>query len=337
MRIRRPRLLALPAVAAAGLLASMLAAAPALAAGGASAGPGGGSGPGTISVGGATGCSGQSCYADVWSHVTMSGTPGAYTSGDNVGSQTQVQMPPPPCYMEPLFSGPEMYTLFTQGLGQKVGPNGTPAEQGYMQFKSAIDANKDNTDGYWYSPVITDLTATCSLPLLAWVPNGTTPPLPHVPEIDLADFAYNHFNLPDPVLILNPTLRSYVSLPTYAWDTLAGGDTEQATATLGAEAATVTAVAGHLVLTVGEGGTAYNNCSATGSAAKPVGTAPANAGPGTTPDCGVVFHTASNGNTIVAKIRWNIGSTYGGFDPIYTRYDKSVAVAEIQGLNTGNN
>lgn len=332
MRTRRPaRLLALPAAASAGLLASMLAAAPALAAG---SGPGGGSGPGSVSVGGQTGCSGQSCYANVWQQIQLSGS--ASSGGGSVPAGQQITMPPPPCYMQPLFSGPEMYQLYTEGEGQKVGPNGSNPEADYAKYAPQIKAEKDSTDGFWYSPVITDLNATCSLPLLKWVPNGVTPPLPHVPPIDLADYAYDHFTLPDPVLILNPAQRSYVSLPTYVWDTLPGGGFAHATATLGAESVTVNATAGKLVLSV-SGGQAYDNgCSATGSAARPVGTAPTNSGPGTTPDCGVVFHTAGQDNTIGASISWTIGSTYGGFNPITTRYAKAVTVAEIQGLNTSN-
>ena len=333
MRTRRPaRLLALPAVASAGLLAAMLAAAPAALAAG--SGPGGGSGPGSINVGGQTGCSGQSCYANVWQQIHLSGS--TSSGGGSVPAGQQITMPPPPCYMQPLFSGPEMYQLYTEGLGQKVGPNGTNPEADYAQFAGKIKAEKDSTDGFWYSPVITDMTATCSLPLLEWVADGATPELPHVPAIDLADYAYDHFTLPDPALILNPRTRSYVSLPTYVWDTLAGGDVQHATATLGAESATVTATAGHLSLTVSGGGKAYENCTADGSAARPVGTAPPNSGPGTTPDCGVVFHAAGQNNTIGASITWGIASTYGGFNNIQTQYTQPVTVAEIQGLNTSN-
>jgi hypothetical protein len=334
MRTRRPaRLLLLPAAASAGLLACVLAAGPALASGG----PSGGSGPGSISSGGSTGCSGQSCYANVWNYVHMSGTPGSYTTGDNVGSQPQIQVPPPPCYMQPLFGGPEMYQLYTEGSGQRVGPNGQHPEAAYQPWAGQIKAHRNDASGYWYSPVITDLNATCSLPLLAWVANGTAPPLPHVPGIDLADYAYDHFTLPDPILTLSPARRSYVSLPTYVWDHLAGGDVQHATAALGGESATVTATAGQLSIKVQPGtGTAYENCSAEGSAARPVGTAPANAGPGTKPDCGVVYRVAGQANTMTAYITWNITSTYGGFHPIRTTYTEQVTVAEIQGLNTSS-
>jgi hypothetical protein len=338
MRTRRPaRLLAVSAAASAGLLASMLAAGPALAQNGTS-GPSGGSGPGSISVGGQTGCSGQSCYADIWQYAHLSGTSGAYTTGDTAGGQVPINIPPPPCYMQPLFSGPEMYQLWNEGQGQKVGPNGSNPEAPYAQYAAQIKSEQNNNDGYWWSPVITDTNATCSLPLLKWVPDGVTPPLPQVPGIDLADYAYNHFTLPDPVLTLNPVQRSYVSLPTYAWATLGAGPVEGTTVTLGNQSATVTATAGKLTLGVGDpgSGTVYDNCSSTGSAARPVGVAPANSGPGTTPDCGVVFHTASNANTINATITWTITSTYGGLPEIRTNYAKTVAVAEIQGLNTSN-
>lgn len=337
MRTRRPaRLLALPAVASVGLLASMLAAGPVLAAG---SGPGGGSGPGSISVGGSgTGCSGQSCYANIWQQIHLSGS--VSSGGGSVPAGEQVSMPPPPCYMQPLFSGPEMYQLYTEGEGQKVGPNGSNPEADYAKFAGKIKAEKDSTDGYWYSPVITDMTATCSLPLLAWVADGATPPLPHVPAIDLADYAYDHFNIPSPELILNPQARSYVTLPTYVWATYNGGavTNETATAALGAESATIGARAGRLQLTLGSPGSGMvydNGCSATGSK-YPQGHPPANSGPGTTPDCGVVFHTASATNMINAKATWIVDSNVGTFRNITVTGGQQVSVAEIQGLNTSN-
>jgi hypothetical protein len=328
--VRRPRLL-LPAAAAAGLAVSLLASAPALATGG----PGGGTGPGGNmgSGGGGTGCAGQGCYANVWQYVHLSGTPGAYTTGGSPGGQGQVALPPPPCYMEPLFSGPEMYQLWKQGQGERVGPNGSNPEAGMPAAQ--IKAHQNDLNGYWYSQVDNlGVGGACSLPELAWVPNGARPPLPNVPPIDLADYAYDHFNLPSPQLILNPAARSYVSLPTYVWARYGGQPTtELATATLGGESATVTATGGKLAVSASGGGTAYENCSATGSAARPVGTAPPNSGPGTTPDCGVVFHTSSSADTIGAKLTWTIASNYGGFPNITTTGAKAVSVAEIQNLN----
>jgi hypothetical protein len=66
------RLVGALAAAVVGLLASLLAAGPALA----GSGPGGGAGPGgSYGGGGSTSCAGQSCYANVWQFVHLSGSP----------------------------------------------------------------------------------------------------------------------------------------------------------------------------------------------------------------------------------------------------------------------
>jgi hypothetical protein len=94
----------------------------------------------------------------------------------------------------------------------------------------------------------------------------------------------------------------------------------------------VTATAGKLYLSINAPGTAFSPCAPTGSSS-PVGDPPKDSGPGTTPDCGVVFSGASQAATISAKLSWGITSTYGGFNPIPVTGAKTVSVAEIQGLN----
>lgn len=326
---RRPAVLA--AAIASGLLACVLAAGPALAGG---PPPAAGSGPG--GSGGQAGCSGQSCYASLWQYIRLSGTPGAYTTGGVSGGQAYLPMPPPPCYMEPFFSGPQFYQLWKQGSGQLVGPNGANPELVYQRWAGQIRQYRTSTAGYWWTSVINlRVPGGCGLPLIAWVPNGAAPPLPRVPAIDLATYAYNHMTLPAPVLTVNPVTRSYVSLPTYVWAAVRGGTTQQVTATLGAQSATVVARAGQLYLTAGPAGTgtAYSPCPATGSRS-PVGQPPRNSGPGTTPDCGVVFSAPSPAATISAKLSWGITSNYGGFPPIPVAATRTVSVAEIQGLNS---
>jgi hypothetical protein len=322
------RLLAALAAASSALLAALLPAVPALAGG---PGPGGGSGPG--GSGGLTGCSGQSCYANIWQYIQLSGTPGAYTTGGVAAGQAYVPMPPPPCYMQPLFSGPQFYQLWKQGNGQAVGPSGVNPELAYAPWGPKIKGYRTNANGYWWTRVINlHVPGGCGLPLIAWVPNGTPPPLPQVPAVDLAIYAYNHMTLPSPQLTVNPVTRSYVSLPTYVWAALRNGTTQQVTATLGAQSATVTAKAGQLSLAISGPGATYSPCPATGSSS-PVGHPPANSGPGTKPDCGVVFSAASPAATISAKLSWGITSTNGGFPAIPVAANMTVSVAEIQNLN----
>lgn len=322
-RASRRRVLAAAATA---LLIPALTAAPALAGGA----PGGGTGPVTSPGGSGTGCSGVACYANVWRYITLSGTPGAFSPGG--GSGPQVQLPPPPCYMEPMFSGPELYRLWKAGTQTKVGPGGQNPGFPFASYLPKIRQHKNDTGGSWWERVI-NLRAggSCGLPLLAWVSNGAAPPLPTLPAVDLADYAYDHMTLPLPQLTLNPATRSYVRLPTYVWDTLAFTGAH-VTATLGNESATVAAAAGNLSLTAGGAGATVHDagCTPRGSrSADP----PANAGPGTAPDCGVTFTAPASSGTITGKISWTVTSGARTFRPILVRGTKQVPVDEIQSLN----
>jgi len=311
----------LPAALGAALLAVVLAAAPALA-----SGPIGGTGPGgSLGGGGGTGCSGVACYADVWQYIQLSGN--AVGGGGSGG--VPIAMPPPPCYMEPMFSGPELYTLYKAGSQIPGNP-----EFPFAKYAPKIKQYKASHAGYWWERVTNlGVGGTCGLPLLSWVTNGAAPPLPQVPAIDLAIYAYDHMRLPSPNLTLNPPDgRGYVSLPSYAWARLPF-DVGTVTATLGAESATVTATAGPLRLSVGQPGSATvydSGCTTRGSTAPDP---PPNAGPGTTPDCGVTFTAAGSGNFVTGSIRWTVTSNYRGFPAITTVGTRPVTVYEIQSLN----
>lgn len=322
-----PRALAarLLAALAAALLAATLTAGPALAGGA----PGGGTGPGVNPGGSVAGCSGVACYADVWRYITLSGTQGAFSTGG--GGGPQVQLPPPPCYMQPMFSGPELYQLWKAGRRGHVGP-GQGAGFPFGAYLPQIKQHRNSGGGEWWERVTNlGVGGTCGLPLLAWVTSGAVPPLPAVPAVDLADYAYDHMRLPSPRLTLNPATRSYVSLPTYVWDTLPF-TAAHVTATLGNESATVTATAGDLTLSAGGAqATVYQaGCTPRGSrSADP----PANAGPGTTPDCGVTFNAPSAGGSITGMITWNATSEARAFPRILVRGTDRVPVDEIQSLN----
>jgi hypothetical protein len=309
-----------PAALCAGLLMAVLAAAPALA-----SGPIGGTGPGgSMGGGGGTGCAGVACYANVWQYIRLSGNAASPSGGNGV----PVPMPPPPCYMEPMFSGPELYALWKEGSQIPGNP-----EFPFQDYVGAIKTHKDDTAGYWWERVTNlGVGGTCGLPLLAWVLPGAQPPLPRVPAVDLADYAYDHMVLPDPRLTFNPATRSYVNLPTYVWAGLpwkppAG----RVTATLGDESATVIATPGRLTLSASGGAQVYDSgCTTLGSTASDP---PPNAGPGTAPDCGITFTAPGYGNAITGSIRWVVTSNYGGFPAIATRTTDPVTVFEIQSLD----
>ena len=119
----------------------------------------------------------------------------------------------------------------------------------------------------------------------------------------------------------------------YVWDRLNGGTTQHVSVSLGNETATLNATAGQLNLSVTGNGQVYSPCPATGSH-YPVGKPPANSGPGTTPDCGVVFSSPGTGDTIGAQLTWTVTSNYGNLKPIRVNGGTQVNVAEIQGLNS---
>jgi hypothetical protein len=323
---RAARLVTAAAALASGLLAAALAAAPSLADTPPSSTPG-------------AGCTGQSCWVSMESRfITLSGS---YTSG----ATASVPVPPPPCWMTPLLGGPAMYAAYKSGIGQTVGPNGQSANAGLGPFIKQIIAHK-NDPGMWYSPEMLATAAgfACGnkLPLLAWVPPGTAPPPPPIPPAALAAYAYDHFKIPSPVVVVNPAGQNYVTLPAYVWATGPGGGPMPRRLTITATAAgpggasvTLTATAGQLQASAQAGATVYSPCPSASGSAYPVGHPPKNSGPGTTPDCGVVFTAPSLGNMITAQVMYGI--TVAGanvrFAPIGVQGSKTVRVAEIQNLN----
>lgn len=325
MSHRRAARLTVLAPAASGLLAAMLAAGPA-----AADAPGG--------TGTGAGCTGQSCWVSLESRSITLG--GDYTNG--AAGFAPVPVPPPPCWMTPLLSGPEMYAAYEQGLGNTVGPNGQGEDAGLSPgIIAQIKQYKGSTGGYWYGPEMEGTPAgfACGarLPLLEWVPNGSRPAVPPIPPATLAAYAYNHLKIPSPVLVVNPAGRNYVSLPSYVWAVTPGGAQMPGrltiTASGGGNSVTLTAVAGRLDLSA-PGATPSPPCPPSGSG-YPVGRAPANSGPGTQPDCGVVFHTTGYGMPIDASLTWRIATTVAGIrlNDITVQGARDVDVAEIQNLN----
>lgn len=291
------------------------------------------------------GCTGQSCWVSLQSqYIHLSGS---YTNGPT--GFASVPVPPPPCWMSSLLSGPAMYAAYKSGIGQTVGPNGQSANAGLGPFIQKIIQHK-NDPGMWYSPTMLTTPAgfACGnqLPLLAWVAPGTAPPVPPISPATLAAYAYDHLKIPSPALVVNPAGRNYVNLPAYVWAIQAGGPNIPAgganmpaslwiTASAGNNSVTLTATTKQLVLS-DSSGTVYSPCPPTGSK-YPVGRPPQNSGPGTKPDCGVVFTAPSTANTIGASLTYAITVTGAqiGFNPITVTGGKTVTVAEIQNLNGG--
>jgi hypothetical protein len=288
--------------------------------------------------GGGAGCTGQSCWVSMQSqYIHLSGD---YTNGPT--SYGTVPVPPPPCWMTPLLSGPEMYQIYQQSRGQRVGPNGQDPWASYRPWISQIIKNR-NPPGTWYVPEMWGTSAgfACGakLPLLAWVPPGAAPPAPPIPPATLAAYAYDHLRVPSPALVVNPAGRNYVSLPTYVWATQPGGGAMPRrlwiAASAGGNSVTLTATTRQLSISTSDGtARLYSPCPPTGST-YPVGQPPRNSGPGTAPDCGLTFSTSSTAATISASLTYTINVTgvQIGFYPITVTGGKTVSVAEIQNLN----
>jgi hypothetical protein len=243
--------------------------------------------------------------------------------------------------MTALVSGPQMYQYYLQSKGQRVGPNGIDPWANYQPWIQQIIKNQ-NSPGMWYAPEMftTPAGLACggNLPLLAWVAPGAAPPAPPIPPATLAAYAYDHLKIPSPTLVVNPAGRNYVSLPSYVWAVPANGGARMPaslwiTAASGNNSVTLTATTSQLSL-IDSNATVYSPCPPTGSKF-PVGHAPRNAGPGTRPDCGLVFTMPSTANTIGASLTYAIKVTGAqvGFNPITVTGQKTVSVAEIQNLN----
>jgi hypothetical protein len=192
-----------------------------------------------------------------------------------------------------------------------------------------------------------------TLPLFDFTVPGQAPPTPPVPLQTLAEYAYNHMAIPAPTLTVNPAGRGYVNLATYVWGrsrpvSPATGrpDAYEVTATLGGESVSVWAqpAAKDAFSVAANGpGTPYSACGPDGSRYR-VAHAPASAGAGTPPDCGVLWQAPVAGASVSATVTWSV--TWGAgvrngpgpnvLPPIQmTGRTPPFPVAEIQSINGG--
>jgi hypothetical protein len=278
-------------------------------------------------------CSGQGCSINLSQYIQLSGDVGG---GSNyVTTGTPVTIPPPPCWYTPYVSGQDMYNVATK-------------LSIFQQFMPQIKADR-NKPGLWY---IRNTYVNCTLTEAIFVPPGTQPPLPPIPPSIVAAYAYNQMTMPMPMLTLSPVHKSWVNLPTYVWASYPGGGTTRTitaslATTAGQEVVSVWAQAGNLTVNASSPGTAYSaGCGPTGSH-YPVGKPPAaGSGPGTTPDCGVVYSAPVTGSPLTVSTTWSTSWGNGVLNgpgatalaPITVTGPQPpdvVPVAEIQSLNGG--
>lgn len=288
------------------------------------------------------GCAGPSCSTGLSKFITLSGN----GVGQGTG-YTPMPVEPPPCLWNPIgdaTTGSSYIISFFNG--QDPGPGG-PYQTG-AAFKQAKQLLASPQPGEWYVLPINPAAspagqAEClKLPLFAWVPPGSAPPMPPVPGMTLAEYAFNHLRVTAPRLTVNPAGKGYVNLATFVWNrrptrTLIVRATLNGTN----EWAQVTATPGKMTISATGPGTPYSNCGPRGSK-YPVGTVPAAAsGPGTPPDCGVLWTGPASGAVVTGTTVWNITFTsYDGTAPAPTTIPMSASLApmqvnEIQSINGG--
>jgi len=326
------RRITIAGIVAAGLLAPLSAAAPA----------GAGSG---------VGCAGNDCSILLSKLITLNGDVG--TGAGFV----PISVAPPPCLWEPIGNAVSGSNYILQQFPNPTPdtPFGVPAS--VSQAKKLLKATPVPA-GTWYMLPINPAAgpagerACLQLPLFFFaVPGQPLPALP-IPPRTLAEFAYNHMLIPRPALTLNPAARGYVNLGTYVWGSWAASpttgrmDAYKITATLGDQTVTVWAQASGFAVNVTGPGTPYSaGCGPTGSH-YPLGRAPASAGPGIAPDCGVLWRAPTTGAALTATVRWAVTWGVGDLDgpgnnalpPILMTGPAppfSVPVGEIQSVNGG--
>jgi hypothetical protein len=284
------------------------------------------------------GCTGSDCSVSVWQFVTHKGAWGS--SGNSV---VPINVPPPPCEWNPIGDATSGSQYIISQFGQV-----TKQDSEFDVYQSVQQAKQllaKPAAGTWYELPINPAAgpggaAEClKLPLFAWVVPGATPPMPNVPAVDLAEYAYNHMKIPSPTVQLMPGGKGWVNLATYVH--LTTPKRVWVSATLGAVTVTVTARPVSTEITSSSGGTAYSNCGLDGSKYQP-GHLPT-AGAGVPPDCGVLWQSPTTAGTATATVVWRVtwtGAGGGGGLPQVTLATTSapIRVAEIQSINgTGGN
>jgi hypothetical protein len=310
----------------------------------AAAGPAraGGTGSPTPPPVGTGGCNGPTCSVGL-GQISVTGD-----TGGPGGSFPPIDVPPPPCIWNPIgdaTTGSALIIAAATGFGFL----GVALLAPFVSQAEAL--LQKPVPGEWY--VLTNnpsddaaAAAACEKePPFVWVPAGETPPVPPIPPVILARFAYNKFTIPLPRLRISPPRKGIVNLATYVWanwpasKTTGQEDLYQVSARLGNTVVTVQARAQSISITaIGPGTVFSTGCGPNGSRF-PVGSPPATAGAGTPPDCGVLWNGPDAHAGITATATWSV--TWWANDGVVhtlpnisvTSHQANIAVSEIEGIN----
>jgi hypothetical protein len=261
---------------------------------------------------------------------------------------SNVDVTVPACWMAPGYTQAQMVGAVTGLLQAITQGGGTPAETGSVnKYIQEVRANT-STNGMWWIPEFLDTPAgvacLANLPPWVWVPAGQTAPAADDPitALQLAELAKAALQVPTLVLTLSPAGKTYVNLPTFLWTGNPAVITVTATIP-GYLSVTVTAQPGQPQIDPGtSNATSYDNCGPNGSHYTSTSPQVTGAGPGSQPDCGVVYQAPSTaaplGYTLQVTVPWIV--TWTGHGPLAGTPPLQVntipvPVAEIQSLNNG--
>jgi hypothetical protein len=289
------------------------------------------------------GCVGSDCSVSIWQFVHLGGS--GYQGGTS--DTTSINVPPPPCMWNSIGDA-------TSGSQYIIGQFGSVTKQDslfdvYQSVQQAKKLLANPVAGTWYELPINPAAgpggaAQClKLPLFAWVLPNAAPPMPPVPPLDLAEYAYDNMQVPAPNVELMPGKKGWVNLATYVHIGTPGQ--VFVTAQLGNQAVRVTATPVKTTIASSSGGTPYSECGLHGSRYQP-GHLPT-PGAGTPPDCGVLWQSPTTDGTATATVKWRVtwrvtrGNLTGAGVLRPVTLDGTsipIPVAEIQSVNgTGNN
>jgi hypothetical protein len=301
------------------------------------------------------GCAGDGCSILLSQLILLNGDrlPDGADSG-------RIAVDPPPCLWEPFgdaVTGSRRVATESNLLAAlPSGSNPLGLADAVREAKHLLSIHAPPSAGTWFelvgNPAAGAETVAClNLPLFDFVPQGQAPRTLPIPPRTLAEFAYNHMLIPAPAITTNPADKGFVNLGTYVWGSWANSPTTgvmnayKITATLvGGPTVTVWAQASSFSVNVAGPGTPYSGgCGPTGSRF-PVGKPPAGAGPGTPPDCGVLWQAPTTGAALTATVRWTVTWGVGDLNGpgpnvlppiVVTGPAHVVPVNEIQSVNGG--
>ena len=300
------------------------------------------------------GCVGDGCSILLSQLIHLTGD-----VGTGVGF-APIAVDPPPCLWEPFgdaVTGSRRVATESNLLAAlPPGSNPLGLAVAVREAKHLLSIHAPPSAGTWFelvgNPAAGAETVACLiLPLFDFVPQGQAPLTLPIPPRTLAEFAYNHMLIPAPTITTNPAGKGFVNLGTYVWGSWPESPTTgvmnayKIIASLaGGPTVTVWAQASSFSVNVAGPGTPYSGgCGPTGSRF-PVGQPPAGAGPGTPPDCGVLWQAPTTGAALTATVRWTVTWGVGDLNGpgpnvlppiVVTGPAHVVPVNEIQSVNGG--